>query len=192
MTLEELRALAKPGSQLEIFVQGLDARLPFPKIPFAVNKMDYKEIVALATFLYETFGLTVMVHDWRIQEDSNHSSLLRHLPLTPEDCRYLIDREIDNEYMDVIRKAFPHETLPLELYRQFSFSFQSRCLRSYTLSGLILDDEYGRVDHYIETLERDDLYEWLNNLMLALSVGDRCSDSLEVQRKYEQLGFRWP
>lgn len=58
------------------------------------------------------------------------------------------------------------------------------------MPGVILDDEYSRVDHYIETLERDDLYEWLNNLMLALIVGDRCSDSLEVQRKYEQLGFR--
>lgn len=190
MTLEELRALAKPGSQLEIFVQGLDARLPFPTIPFAVNKMDYRELDALATFLYETFGLDVLVHDWRIHEDPNHSSLLRHLPLTPDDCRYLIDHEIDNEHMDVIRKMFPHETLPLDVYRQFSLSFQSRCLRSYTVPNVILNDEYSRVDHYIETLKRDDLYEWLNNLMLALIVGDRCSDSLEVQRKYEQLGFR--
>lgn len=190
MTLEELKALVKPGSQLEIFVQGLDARLPWADIRFNANEMDYQELDALATFLYATFGLDVLVHDWRIQDYSHHSSLFRYLPLTPADCRYLIDHEIDNEYMDVIRRVYPRETLPLELYRQFSLPFQSRCLRSYTMPGVILDDEYSRVDHYIETLERDDLYEWLNNLMLALIVGDRCSDSLVVQHKYEQLGFR--
>lgn len=190
MTLEELRALSTPGSQLEIFVQGLDARLPWPDIQFAVNKMDYRELDALAAFLYETFGLGVLVHDWQIQDYPHHSSLFRYLPLTPEDCHYLIAHEIDNEYMDVIRRVYPRETLPLELYRKFSLPFQSRCLRSYTMPGVILDDEYNRVDHYIETLERDDLREWLNNLMLALIVGDRCSDSLEVQHKYEQLGFK--
>lgn len=63
MTLEELKALAKPGSQLEIFVQGLDARLPWADIRFNANEMDYQELDALATFLYATFGLDVLVHD---------------------------------------------------------------------------------------------------------------------------------
>lgn len=56
MTLEELRVLAKPGSQLEIFVQGLDARLPFPEILFAVNigaDLFQARFIALAEALYD-------------------------------------------------------------------------------------------------------------------------------------------
>ena len=192
MTLEELRALAEPGSQLEIFIQGLDACLPWPEMQFAMNKMDYRDIVALATFLYETFGLAVLVHDWRIHEDPNHSSLLRHLPLTPEDCCYLIDHEIDNEYMDIIRRVYPEESLPLELYRGFSLPLQIRCLNYYALSGRILDDEYDRVDQYVETLERGELHDWLLGLILALEVANRYYDATQVKIICDDQGFEYP
>lgn len=192
MTLEELRALAKPGSQLEIFVQGLDARLPWSDIQFSTNNMEYGDVYPLATFLYNTFGLDVLVHDWRIHEDSNHIRLFRYLPFMPDECHYLIDREIDNKYVDMIRRVYPEASLPLELYRQFSLSLQIRCLKYYALSGLILDDEYNRVDQYMETLERGDLHDWLLGLILALEVANRYYDATKVKIICDDLGLIYP
>ena len=128
MTLEELKAMAEEGSYLEDFIRGLEHQLPFPDMELEAIEATSDELKAVAEYLYETFGLAVLIDDWAIHEDYDAAYVMDYLPLTDADCHDLLSRGIDSTPLDILHRVYPEGKLPLDRYLEFPIEYQTRCL----------------------------------------------------------------
>lgn len=187
MTLEELKAMAEEGSYLEDFIHGLENQLPFPDMDCEAIEATSDELKAVAEYLYETFGLTILIDDWAIHEDYDAAYVMDYLPLTEADCDYLLSREVDSTPLSILHRVYPKGKLPLERYRDFSMQYKIRCLDAYKVSNKILDYEVSRVDSLKEVLDADLFDEWLTTLVETLEYRGRYDDSDPLYDRYPQL-----
>ena len=187
MTLEELKAMAEEGSYLEDFIRGIENRLPFPDMELEAIEATSDELKAVAEYLYETFGLAILIYAWEIHKDYDASYVMDYLPLTDADCHYLLSRGIDNNSLDILQKVYPEGDLPLDRYLEFPIQYQTKCLSVYQVSDEILDYEVSRVDSLKEVLDADLFDEWLTTLVETLEYRGRYDDSDSLYDRYPQL-----
>lgn len=187
MTLEELKAMAEEGSYLEDFIRGLENQLSFPDMDCEAIEATSDELKAVAEYLYETFGLAILIDDWAIHEDYDAAYVMDYLPLTDTDCHDLLSRGIDSTPLDILHRAYPEGKLPLDRYRDFPMQYQIRCLGAYKVSNKILDHELGRVESLKEVQDADLFDEWLTTLVETLEYRGRYDDSDPLYDRYPQL-----
>ena len=187
MTLEELKAMAEEGSYLEDFIRGIENRQAFPDMKVEAIEATKEELKAVAEYLYETFGLAILIDDWEIHEDYDAAYVMDYLPLTDADCHSLLLREVDSASLDILHRVYPKGKLPLDRYRDFSIQYQIRCLDAYKVSNQILDHEVGRADSLKEVLDADLFDEWLTTLVETLEYRGRYNDSDPLYDRYPQL-----
>ena len=191
MDLETLKAMATPGSYIDRFIQGLEGRLPTLGMGLQPYQASATELRAVAMFLYETFGFDLLIYDWRLYTDYDGALLLDHLPLTQADCRKLVTLGVDTNKGQILKKAYPDESLPLDTYRQFSLPDKAYCLEYYPVSKAILDYEMTQIASALE--DRDNaltIDDWLWNLWEALLQKGRPADAKQVKAVRDQLAKR--
>lgn len=179
--------MAEEGSYLEDFIRGIENRQAFPDMDLEAIEATSDELKAVAEYLYQTFGLTILIDDWAIHEDYDASYVMSYLPLTDDDCHSLLSREVDSTSLDILHRVYPDDKLPLECYRDFSMQYQIRCLDAYKVSDKILDYEVDRVDSLKEVLDADLFDEWLTTLVETLEYRGRYNDSDPLYDRYPQL-----
>ena len=188
MTLAELKALTQPGSYLEKLIPELEAGTPLPATKARFDKATQAEREALGRFVYNLFGLDLLVKSWKIQNDSEYNALFTYLPLTQADKEYLIAHEADTAGLDILRSVYPNGSLPADVFNKFSLCFRSDCLFFYPLSEDIVLSEYKKVDELYRT---DDfvygLHDWLEGLAEALAENGYHSESEQMWERVEEL-----
>ena len=188
MDLESLKARAAPGSYTDEFIQSLERRFPFPAPELDTQHAPKKELKAVATFLYETFGFDLLIDDWRIHADYDGFHIIDHLPLTQEDCRKLVTLGIDTFKGRILKKAYPKRSLPLSTYLQFSLMERAYCLDHYSVSNEILNYEMTQIDDVLANMDNAYMVdEWLWSLWEALLRKQRLADAEQVKAVRTQL-----